>query len=114
MLDRSLTPYVEGGIGWTYIDSNIIDGIPSTGCWWDPWWGPVCATFPTTYGKNVWSFALGAGLRAELTDTFFLRGGYEYSRTANPTRRVLEEAITRKLTSSTGRPSVGGYPKTAW
>lgn len=74
-----VTPYVTGSLGWTLIDTNIFAGV-SSGCWWDPWWGPVCGSFPATYGKSSGTYAVGAGLRAELGETFFLRGGYEYTR----------------------------------
>ena len=36
-MDKRLTPYITGNIGWTWIDSNIPAGPPSSGCWWDPW-----------------------------------------------------------------------------
>lgn len=80
VLRGRFTPYATGNLGMTFIDTNIFAGT-GTGCWWDPWFGPVCGTFPTTYGKTGGSFTIGAGLRAELSDNFFLRGGYEYGRT---------------------------------
>jgi opacity protein-like surface antigen len=79
VLDGTLSPYATGGLGWTLIDTNIFAGFGS-GCWWDPWWGYRCGSFPTTYGKDAWTLAVGGGLRAELTDAFFLLGGYEYRR----------------------------------
>jgi opacity protein-like surface antigen len=78
VLDGMITPYASGTIGWTLIDTNIFAGVGS-GCWWDPWWGYVCGTYPTTYGTTALSLAGGAGLRAELSQSFFLRGGYEYA-----------------------------------
>ena len=44
LTDGPFVPYVGAGIGWTWIDTNIPSGLPSTGCWWDPWWGYVCYT----------------------------------------------------------------------
>ena len=41
----TFTPYVTGGIGYAFIDTNIPDSPPQTACWWDPWWGYVCDTF---------------------------------------------------------------------
>jgi opacity protein-like surface antigen len=79
VLKGKVTPYVTGATGWTLIDTNIYAGS-ATGCWWDPWLGPVCGTFPTSYGKDAWTFAIGAGVRADLLETVFLRGGYEYAR----------------------------------
>ncbi len=52
--DNQLTPYVGAGIGWTWIDTNIPSGPPSTGCWWDPWWGYVCyTTYPTKTTRRL-------------------------------------------------------------
>ena len=42
-----------------------------------------------------------------------LRGGYEYSRSANPTRTALEVALAALETGRAGRPSPAGWrPKT--
>ncbi len=32
LLEGHITPFVEGGIGWTRVDSNIISSPPITGC----------------------------------------------------------------------------------
>ena len=37
-LEGDFTPFVEAGLGWTWLDSNIASSPPVTGCWWDrPW-----------------------------------------------------------------------------
>ncbi len=77
ILDGPFTPYVNGSIGWTIIDTNIIAGV-GTGCWWDPWYGYVCGSYPTTYGRNTSTASLGLGGRFQVTGSFFLRAGYEY------------------------------------
>jgi hypothetical protein len=41
-MDGDITPYVSAGIGWSFIDTNVPQGPPQTGCWWDPWWGYIC------------------------------------------------------------------------
>ena len=64
-MDGPLTPYVQAGIGWTYIDSNISDGPPTTGCWWDPWWGYVCQNFYDSYDDTTFSYGAGVGVRYE-------------------------------------------------
>ena len=76
-LEGNFTPYVQAGLGWSYIDSNVVDGPPSTGCWWDPWWGYVCAPFYSTYSDTNFSWNVGAGLRYEMGSNMFLRGGWE-------------------------------------
>jgi opacity protein-like surface antigen len=77
ILDGPLTPYVQAGLGWTYVDSNIADGPPTTGCWWDPWWGYICSNFYSTYSDSNFSWNVGAGLRFDLNRNTFVRGGYE-------------------------------------
>lgn len=77
ILDGAFTPYLQAGIGWTYIDSNVTDGPPSTGCWWDPWWGYICSGFYSTYNETNFSWSLGAGLRYEFGRGMFIRGGWE-------------------------------------
>lgn len=77
MFDGPITPYLGGSIGWTIIDTNIVSGIGS-GCWWDPWWGYRCGHWPVTYGENSASFTVGTGIRFQITDSLFMRAGYEY------------------------------------
>lgn len=71
-----LTPYLQGGIGWTRIDSNIPSQPPQTGCWWDPWWGWICDTTWRTYDTSDFSYNLGIGLRWDVNGALFLRGSY--------------------------------------
>jgi len=71
-----LTPYVGAGIGWTWIDTNVPNGLPSTGCWWDPWWGYVCYTTYPTKTTNSFSYQAILGLRYELNSNSFLRLSY--------------------------------------
>jgi hypothetical protein len=33
------TPFIMAAFGYSFIDTNIPNGRPSTGCWWDPWYG---------------------------------------------------------------------------
>jgi opacity protein-like surface antigen len=75
-LPGNFTPYVQAGIGWTYIDSNVVNGLPETGCWWDPWWGYVCANFYDTYDDNRFSWNGGVGLRFEFQNSMFVKGSY--------------------------------------
>ncbi len=73
-LEGPLTPFVEAGIGWTQVDSNIIDGPPTTGCWWDPWWGYVCDTFFDTYTETRTSYSAGVGIRWDMGQGLMLKG----------------------------------------
>ena len=72
-MDRTLTPYVELGYGWTSVDSNIQDGPADTGCWWDPWWGYMCASFYDTYSNTVTSVTYGLGIRWDISDASVLK-----------------------------------------
>jgi opacity protein-like surface antigen len=76
LMAKTFTPYVNGGIGWTLIDTNIVADYYA-GCWYDPWWGYVCNGYTSTYGTDEASFALGAGIRLEPSDAVFIQVGYE-------------------------------------
>jgi len=77
VLDGPITPYVNGSLGWTLFDSNVVSGLTS-GCWYDPLWGYTCGTFPTTYGRDTVTTSLGLGGRFQLNQAFYIRAGYEY------------------------------------
>lgn len=74
--EGDLTPYVSGSIGYSFIDTNIPDAPPQTGCWWDPWYGSICTTWQSTRSVDEFSYGVGAGLRWDLP-TWSLRFGYE-------------------------------------
>jgi opacity protein-like surface antigen len=74
ILASPLTPFVIGGIGATWVDTNIPDGPPSNVCWWDPWWGYYCSTSVPTKDDTYLSYMAGAGLRWDSQGSFFLRG----------------------------------------
>jgi opacity protein-like surface antigen len=75
-MEGDFTPYVEAGGGWTRVDSNIADGPPTTGCWWDPWWGYICTNFYDTYAETQTSWAYSIGLRWDVSTDFSVRGSY--------------------------------------
>jgi opacity protein-like surface antigen len=72
ILATNFTPFVTGGIGATYVDTNIPNG--PTSCWSDPWWGTYCDT--PTRSNTYFSYNAGAGLRWDVHRQFFLRGVY--------------------------------------
>ncbi|BFM11105.1 hypothetical protein R50072_12580 [Simiduia litorea] len=72
--EGAFTPYVQAGLGWSYIDSNI-SGPPQTGCWWT-WYGYVCSSYYNSYGTNEFSYSLGAGVRYEFNRNLFVKAGY--------------------------------------
>jgi len=75
-LNRPLTPYVQAGIGWTKVDSNVPDQPPISGCWWDPWWGYICDSYWSTYDTSGFSYSLGLGVRWDVNGALFLRGAW--------------------------------------
>jgi opacity protein-like surface antigen len=75
-LDGPLNPFIEAGIGWTYIDSNVADGPPVTGCYWHPWWGYICSNFYSTFSNTTFSYGAGLGLRYHLRGGSFLKASY--------------------------------------
>ncbi len=76
ILAGPLTPYVEGSLGWTNVDSNVANGPPVTGCWWDPWWGYICRDFFATYNDSNFSYSIGVGGRWDISPGFAVRAGY--------------------------------------
>jgi Outer membrane protein beta-barrel domain len=72
-LQGDFTPFVIGGIGSTYVDTNIPSAPPQNQCWYDPWWGYYCGTYtPTRYAYYV-SYSGGVGVRWDLDRNIFLR-----------------------------------------
>jgi len=65
VLPGNFTPFLTGGLGWTYIDTNIPSGLPETVCWFYPWYGTYCATGVPTHSTTRFSYNLGAGLRLD-------------------------------------------------
>lgn len=70
------TPYVTGGFGSTFVDTNIPNGIPSTGCFWDPWYGYICNTYVPTKTQTALSYQAGAGMRFEVSRTIAVQASY--------------------------------------
>jgi opacity protein-like surface antigen len=76
-MEGPLTPYVTGAVGWTFIDTNIPNGLPQDYCWYDPWWGPVCVREQPTASTDELVYDLGVGLRFDTASNFSLRLAYE-------------------------------------
>lgn len=64
-LEGNFTPYVTGGLGWTYLDTNIPAGLPENVCWAYPWYGAYCATYVPTETTTKFSYNVGVGLRLD-------------------------------------------------
>ena len=76
-LPGQFSPFVTGGIGWSWVDTNIATEPPQTGCWWDPWYGQICGTWQNTRSTEEFMYGLGAGVRWDVNDAWSLRFGYD-------------------------------------
>jgi opacity protein-like surface antigen len=76
-IDGPITPFITGGIGWAFIDTNIPDGRPTTGCWWDPWYGYICTTVQDTHSTDSFTYNAGLGVRWDLSTGYSMRLSYE-------------------------------------
>lgn len=76
-MNGPLTPFVSGGIGWSFIDTNIPTGQVQVGCWWDPWWGQVCTPYQATLSTDQLTYQIGAGLRWDFGLESTLRFSWE-------------------------------------
>jgi len=76
ILKGNITPFISGGVGITYVDTNIQTGVGSTTCWWDPWWGYVCSGYVPTKTENDISYNAGVGVRFDVNRQFGLQAGY--------------------------------------
>lgn len=72
-----LTPFVGGGIGWSFIDTNIPTGQVQIGCWWDPWWGQICTPYQSTLSTDQFTYQVGAGVRWDFAAASTLRLSFE-------------------------------------
>lgn len=69
-MEGNFTPFVTGGLGWTYIDTNIPTGLPQNICWSYPWYGAYCSSYVPTATSTKFSYNAGVGLRMELGKGF--------------------------------------------
>jgi len=74
-LSTPFTPYISANIGSTYIDSGVPTGNLISGCWWDPWWGYVCAPRAQTYNSTELNYGAGLGLRYDFSRKLYIKAG---------------------------------------
>ena len=73
-VEGPFTPFVTGGLGWSYIDTNIPSGLPENVCWFYPWVGQVCTGVTPTHSTTKFSYNVGGGLRYDWGPNYFVRG----------------------------------------
>lgn len=76
-MDGPFTPYVSGGIGWSFIDTNIPEGQVQVGCWWDPWYGQICAPYQETKNTDSFVYGVGLGVRYDFGYGSSIRASYD-------------------------------------
>lgn len=76
LMDGAFSPYVEAGFGWSYFDSNVLDGPPITGCWWHPVWGYVCNNYYSTFHETMFGYGGALGLRYRIAGGTLLKLNY--------------------------------------
>ncbi len=65
-------PYVSGGFGWTFIDSNVSNGEGY--CAPGYYWGWYC--YQESYNSTDFSYNAAVGLRLDFEGPMFVRGSY--------------------------------------
>ncbi|HET9692997.1 MAG TPA: outer membrane protein assembly factor BamD [Steroidobacteraceae bacterium] len=75
-LTGPLTPYVSGGVGWAWVDTNVATEAPEVGCWWHPWWGYICTSWQDTRTVDGLAYELGLGVRYNFSDYLAADGAY--------------------------------------
>ena len=76
LLKGNITPFISGGVGFTYADTNVQNGKASTTCWYDPWWGYICDTYVPTKEETALNYNVGLGVRYDASRKFAIQGGY--------------------------------------
>lgn len=75
-LTGKFSPFINAGIGANYIDTNVPSGLPDTVCWWDPWYGYICAQDTPTHDEWSYFYSYGAGVRLDFGLSTFVKAGY--------------------------------------
>ena len=75
VLPGPITPFISGGIGYLYLDSQVPSGPSSVYCFWDYWWGYNCTGSTPTYHNTYLNLNAAVGLRWDIGESFFLKGG---------------------------------------
>ncbi len=73
-LTGNFTPFVQAGIGWTYMDSNIVKSL-SYYCG-GFYYYPYCSAYANTFDDTSFSYNLGVGLRWDINEQVFLRAAF--------------------------------------
>jgi opacity protein-like surface antigen len=75
-LDGPFTPFLTAGIGYNWVDTNLATEPPQVGCWWDPWYGYICANFQDTKTIDGFAYEAAVGARYDFNESFAVLGSY--------------------------------------
>jgi len=75
-MPSGVTPFVSGGIGSTFVDTNIPVGPTTGACWYDPWYGYICNSYTPTKSETAVSYSAGVGVRIPVNRAFSVQGSY--------------------------------------
>ena len=73
ILPGPITPFLSGGIGYLYLDSQVPSGPTSVYCFWDYWWGYACTGSTPTYRNTYLNLNASAGFRWDIGESFFFK-----------------------------------------
>lgn len=73
----NISPYLNAGVGWAFVDTNIPNSRVQVGCWWDPWYGQICAPYQSTKSVDDFVYQAGVGVRWDVSPGYALRLAYE-------------------------------------
>ncbi|WFB34936.1 outer membrane beta-barrel protein [Kiritimatiellota bacterium B12222] len=76
VLPGKFTPFISGMLGYSFVDTNVPNGLPDTNCYYDPWWGYVCNSYVPTKTEDGFSYGVGLGLRGEFSESFAVQLSY--------------------------------------
>jgi outer membrane protein assembly factor BamD len=98
-----LTPYVVGGVGWAWVDTNIATEPPEVGCWWHPWWGYVCTSWQDTRTVDGLAYEVGIGMRYDFSNALAADAAYRMrwmdleNATGSPSTDTLQLSLVWKF-----------------
>jgi opacity protein-like surface antigen len=96
-------PYLTGGVGWAWVDTNIASAPPEIGCWWHPWWGYVCTTWQDTRTVDGLAYEVGIGMRYDFSDALAADAAYRMrwmdfeNATGSPSTDTLQLSLVWKF-----------------
>ena len=77
LLNQALTPYINGHLGSSFIDTGIWNGEIYSGCWFHPYWGYICSPVAGTHTRTEFAYGGGLGLRYDAHNRLLIKAGID-------------------------------------